>query len=88
MNHTVIAYLIYLPISVAMTIWVTRTLHKNGSVFLIQAFRGKEDMADSVNHLLVVGFYLVNVVVSSLHCAALRRQTTGSRRRRLSFWST
>ena len=61
MNHTVTAYLIYLPIAVAMTIWVARTLHKNGRVFLVQAFRGKEDMADSVNHLLVVGFYLINV---------------------------
>ena len=61
MNHTVTAYLIYLPISVAMTIWVARTLHKNGRVFLIQAFHGREDMADSVNHLLVVGFYLINV---------------------------
>ena len=61
MNHTVTAYLIYLPVSLAMTIWVARTLHKNGRVFLIQAFHGREDMADSVNHLLVVGFYLINV---------------------------
>ena len=61
MNPTVIAYLIYLPASVALTIWVARTLHKNGRVFLVQAFRGNEEMADSVNHLLVVGFYLINV---------------------------
>ncbi|MBI2496661.1 MAG: hypothetical protein HYV75_01600 [Opitutae bacterium] len=61
MNHTVTAYLIYLPVSVAMTVWVARTLHKNGRVFLVQAFRGREDMADSVNHLLVVGFYLINL---------------------------
>ena len=61
MNHTVAAYLLYLPVSVAMTIWVARTLHKNGRVFLVQAFHGREDMADSVNHLLVVGFYLINV---------------------------
>ena len=61
MNHTVTAYLIYLPVSVAMTIWVARTLHQNGRVFLVQAFHGREDMADSVNHLLVVGFYLINV---------------------------
>jgi hypothetical protein len=61
MNHTVIAYLIYVPAAVAMTIWVARTLHKNGRVFLLQAFRGREDMADSVNHLLVVGFYLINL---------------------------
>ncbi len=61
MNHTVTAYSIYLPVAVAMTIWVARTLHKNGRVFLVQAFRGNEDMADSVNHLLVVGFYLINI---------------------------
>jgi hypothetical protein len=61
MNHTVFAYLVYLPVAIAMTIWVARTLHRNGRVFLVQAFRGREDMADSVNHLLVVGFYLINL---------------------------
>ena len=61
MNHTVIAYLIYLPVAIGMTIWVARTLHRNGRVFLVQAFRGREDMADAVNHLLVVGFYLINL---------------------------
>lgn len=61
MNYTVTAYLLYLPAAVAMTIWVARTLHHNGRIFLIQAFRGNEAMADSVNHLLVVGFYLINV---------------------------
>ena len=61
MNHTVTAYLIYLPVALAMTVWGARTLHQNGRVFLVQAFHGKEDMADSVNHLLVVGFYLINL---------------------------
>lgn len=61
MNYTITAYLLYLLLSVAMTIWVARTLHANGRVFLLQAFRGNEAMADSVNHLLVVGFYLINV---------------------------
>jgi hypothetical protein len=61
MNYTVLAYLLYLPISIVMTIWVARTLHRNGRVFLVQAFHGNETMGDSVNHLLVVGFYLINV---------------------------
>jgi hypothetical protein len=60
MNATVICYVIYLLVSVALTIWVAATLHKNGRVFLIQAFHGNAEMADSVNHLLVVGFYLIN----------------------------
>ena len=61
MNYTVLAYVIYLLISVAMTAWVARTLHRNGHIFLVQAFRGNEAMAASVNHLLVVGFYLINL---------------------------
>ena len=61
MNYTVLAYLLYLPASVFLTMWVARTLHRNGRVFLVQAFHGNETMADSVNHLLVVGFYLINL---------------------------
>jgi hypothetical protein len=40
---------------------VARTLHRSGRVFLIDAFRGNAALADSVNQLLVVGFYLINV---------------------------
>src|SRR5437870_11131788 len=54
-------YLAYLAISVALTVWVARTLHKNGRIFLVDSFLGNEPLADSVNHLLVVGFYLVNI---------------------------
>ena len=58
--HIALIYSCYIAISVAMTIWVARTLHRNGRVFLVDAFRGSEALADAVNHLLVVGFYLVN----------------------------
>lgn len=61
MNITATAYLLYLIISVSVTVWVARTLHKNGRVFLVDAFHGNETLADSVNHLLAVGFYLVNI---------------------------
>jgi hypothetical protein len=61
MNTIVTCYLIYITLSVALTIWVARTLHRNGRIFLVQAFHGNEQMAESVNHLLVVGFYLINV---------------------------
>ncbi len=54
-------YIVYLAISVAMTIWVARTLSTNGRIFLVDSFGGNEPLADSVNHLLVVGFYLINV---------------------------
>lgn len=67
MNETVITYALYLALAVSMTVWVARTLHKNGRVFLIECFHGNTELADSVNHLLVVGFYLVNIGFVSLY---------------------
>lgn len=61
MNIVVSTYLVYLAISIALTIWVAHTLHKNGRIFLVDVFHGNEALADSVNHLLVVGFYLINL---------------------------
>ena len=55
------SYFVYLAISLAVTVWVARTLHRRGRIFLVDAFEGQEDLADSVNHLLAVGFYLINV---------------------------
>ena len=60
MSIVIVTYVLYLTISVMLTVWVGRTLHKNGRIFLVDAFSGNEPLADSVNHLLVVGFYLVN----------------------------
>ena len=61
MTPIIWTYIVYIALSIPLTIWVAQTLHKNGSVFLIDSFRGNERLADSVNHLLVVGFYLINI---------------------------
>ncbi len=61
MTATVWMYLSYLAISVSLTMWVAKTLHKNGRIFLVDSFAANEPLADSINHLLVVGFYLVNI---------------------------
>ena len=61
MNYIIITYCFYLTITIALTIWVARTLFKNGKVFLIDIFHGNKELADSVNNLLLVGFYLVNI---------------------------
>ena len=67
-NTTLIVttYISYVIISVVLTVWVAQTLHKNGRVFLVDVFNGNESLADSVNHLLVVGFYLINFGYVSL----------------------
>jgi hypothetical protein len=56
-----LAYGLYLLISLGMTVWVAHTLSTNGEVFLVQCFGHNEQVAKSTNHLLVVGFYLVNM---------------------------
>ena len=63
---TITHHLVYILISVGLTMWVGRTLFKNGRVFLVESFNGNEVMADSVNHLLIVGFYLVNLGIVAL----------------------
>lgn len=60
MDALVITYAVYLAISIALTVWVGRTLYRNGIVFLVDVFAGNATLASSVNHLLVVGFYLIN----------------------------
>ena len=59
--NTELSYLTYLIISIALTIWVARTLSKNGEIFLVKCFGQDEQLAKSTNHLLVVGFYLINI---------------------------
>jgi hypothetical protein len=66
MNYLTVTYSLYLILSVPLTIWVARTLSKNGRVFLVDCFHQNTELADSVNHLLVVGFYLINLGFVSL----------------------
>ena len=68
MNPTVTTYIGYLVIAIPLTIWVAKTLHKNGRIFLVKSMDGDEPLADSINHLLVVGFYLVNLGCKRWHC--------------------
>jgi hypothetical protein len=74
MDWKLFTYGVYVLLSVVLTIWVGRTLHRNGTVFLLDVLEGNRDLADSVNHLLVVGFYLVNLGFVSL---ALTEDATG-----------
>ena len=56
-----LAYVLYLVLAIGLTIWVARTLSSNCEVFLIECFGHDVTLAKSTNHLLVVGFYLVNL---------------------------
>jgi hypothetical protein len=65
MDLRLVLYAAYIVASVAMTVWVGRSLHRNGRGFLIDVMRD-DNLADSINHLLLVGFYLVNLGAAAL----------------------
>ncbi len=60
-SYIIPTYVTYLIVTIALTIWVAKTLFKNGKVFLIDIFHGNKELADGVNNLLLVGFYLINI---------------------------
>ena len=72
----VITYILYILISVALTIWVARTLSNAGQIFLLDVFGGREKLAEAINHLLVVGFYLINMGYVTLALESGVRATT------------
>ncbi|MBS2032195.1 MAG: hypothetical protein JST54_30125 [Deltaproteobacteria bacterium] len=61
MDLAIVGQLAHLILCVGAAAWVGRTLYKHGRVFLVDAFAGNTELADAVNHLLVVGFYLINI---------------------------
>jgi hypothetical protein len=67
MDWTVGTYVVYLVVAVPLTIWVASTLSRNGRVFLEDVFSGNDALANAVNRLLVVGFYLLNLGFVSLY---------------------
>ncbi len=76
-NKIVVAYLVYLPVALGLTLYVARTLFRNARVFMLDIFRGKEDIADSTNRLFEVGFYLVLVHSTIDAGTILIRETYG-----------
>jgi Zn-dependent protease with chaperone function len=60
MDMAVIGYIAYLLVAIPLTVWVARTLGANGYHFIKDVFAGDEQLAQAVNKLLQVGFYLLN----------------------------
>ncbi|MCB8981834.1 MAG: hypothetical protein H6657_30880 [Ardenticatenaceae bacterium] len=76
MNIVMITYIVYILLSLVITVWVAQTLFRNGRIFVIDAFGGNETMADAVNHLLLVGFYLINIGFVSMYLSYGAKPTT------------
>lgn len=48
MDDVVLTYLLYIAISVGLTVWVGRTLNRDGRVFLVDVFTGTPELAVAV----------------------------------------
>ncbi|HPK10650.1 MAG TPA: hypothetical protein P5235_10385 [Saprospiraceae bacterium] len=55
------AYLVYLPLIIGLTFYVSKTLFRSGKMFMLDIFKGKEDIANATNNLFELGFYLLNL---------------------------
>src|SRR5580692_2059949 len=74
-SYLIPVYGAYAVITVTLTVWLARTLFTNGAVFLETVFEDEPKMADAVNRLLVVGFYLFNLGYAALIMKADRGDT-------------
>ncbi len=54
-------YSIYLVISLGMTFFVAKVLFQNSKIFMLDIFKGREEIAFPTNRLFEIGFYLMNV---------------------------
>src|SRR6267154_1208992 len=68
----VYSYFVYLAISLTVTVWVALTLHRRGRMFLVDAFHGQEELADSVIYLINVG-YVAYALKTTENPASLRQ---------------
>ena len=55
-----IGYAIYLPIALFLTYYVSKTLFKNSKIYMLDIFKGREEIANATNKLFETGFYLLN----------------------------
>ncbi len=60
-NFVLVAYYVYLPVTILLTLYVAHVLFKQGRIFMLDIFRGRVEIADATNHLFKVGFYLLNI---------------------------
>ncbi|MGH8973263.1 MAG: hypothetical protein ACRD0C_08660 [Acidimicrobiia bacterium] len=60
-RYVIAVYLIYSVTSIGLVVWLARTLFHNGALFLEDVFEDKPRLAEAVNRLLVIGFYLLNL---------------------------
>lgn len=60
-SKILIGYAIYLPIAILLTFYVSKTLFKNSKIYMLDIFKGRDEIANATNKLFETGFYLLNL---------------------------
>ncbi|VXA95626.1 putative integral membrane protein [Flavobacterium sp. 9AF] len=60
-SKILIGYAIYLPVALFLTYYVSKTLFQNSKIYMLDIFKGREDIALATNKLFETGFYLLNL---------------------------
>lgn len=60
-TKVLIGYTIYIPVVLFLTFYVSKTLFRNSKIFMLDIFRGREEIAMATNKLFETGFYLLNI---------------------------
>ncbi len=61
MTYNTLAYIIYIPIVFFITIKIGWVFYNNGAIVLKSFFKNDPNLISSVNTLLLIGYYLVNL---------------------------
>ena len=61
MSPILLSYAVYSAVATLLTIGLARTLSHHGHVFLEDVFPDRPTLAKSINQLLVVGFFMLNL---------------------------
>ena len=66
MNYNIIGYIAFGIIMYLVIFHLGRTFHKHGRIYMLDLFKKDEHLVDSVNNLLLLGYYLLNLGYVSL----------------------
>lgn len=61
-----LAYIIYLLITYLITVRVGFIFYRNGRVFILDLLQQNVPLADAINRILLIGYYLVNLGYAAL----------------------
>lgn len=61
MEYQIASYITFLFFSFIITIKIGWVLFKNGEIYLLEIFNHQEAYVKSINKLLLIGYYLINL---------------------------